>query len=192
MTDAQRIAQQELETLAAIESGAVRRNRPGIPKEEAPPPAEVPPVANQESQASAKFRYELLASGMSVQEAENTVAEMEGRPPREMPTNLLKVVASNGLPPFDIATTAPAGLAGPFSIEKTLGYDPPPTPPVEPIEMTDEEWAAARLRVRRARNRVAEAKAAVAAATEELEAAETELEAAKRDVAAGAAYLTNL
>lgn len=192
MTDAQRIAQQELETLAAIESGAVRKNTPGIPKEEAPPAAVDPPVANQESGASWKLRHELLASGMTAQEAENVVAETEGRQPREMPSNAPKIVASNGLPPFGDATTAPTGLAGPFSIERALGYDPPPAPKVEPVEMTDEEWAAARLRVRRARNRVAEAETAVAAATEELEAAESELEAAKRDVAAGAAYLTSL
>jgi hypothetical protein len=185
MTDAQRIAQQELETLAAIESGAVRTNTPGVPKEEAPPPADVPPIANQESQASAKFRHELLTSGMSPQEAENTVAEMEGRSPREMPAPKLALVAS------DVAPQGLGDMAGLkyFAIDRSTPQTPPP---VEPIEMTDEEWLAARQRVTKAKARVAAADEAVSAATAELEEALSVLEAAKRAVAAGAAYLTKL
>jgi len=177
MTDAQRAAQQEKEALAAIESGSIRRNSAPDPETVVapPPPSEV--IGFQESQAAAKFRAELLATKMSAQEAEDLVAEMEGRAPRVMP-------AAKTVEPPEV------GLADKWE-RAVVAIASAPTP-VDPVEMSDEEWAAARRRVTDARARVSSAQDAVTAATAELDAAIGELEAAKRDVAAGAAFLTSL
>lgn len=186
MTDAQRAAEQEKEALAAIESGSIRRNSAPDPDTVVAPPPPSEPAPAMENVASAKMRMQLLSSGMTAQEAEDAVAEFEGRPPRVMPAALSLVPVEA---PASLDSIMPWVPFAPITTETKLFKA---VPPVDPVEMSDEEWAAARRRVTDARVRVSAAQEAVTAATAELNSAIGELEEAKRAVAAGAAFLTSL
>lgn len=200
MTDEQRAAEQEEASLRAAE-----RNRMGLlatfveASQAEPQQARMarPQLIADEGVGFRANRAQLRREGMTDYEIDCLTAEMTGQPMPE--------------PPPEPATTSKAQVAAelarmPCPKFEAFGGDEcdycslprsahaavveRAAPPVVPIEMTDDELAAAVKAVRAAKFRCEMAATALQAATAEQIAALDELDAAKARVAGGVAFLT--
>ena len=151
-------------------------------------------------------RRVLKQSGMDEWEIDCVIAEQIGEPPPPMPpgrTNapLIEVgsMADGTAASVPAEVLSPAGQQSLKSIAaEAVANLPPgaldrtfiPPPYIEPVEMSDEEMAAAIARVRAAKHNVATTSELLAEVEQALADARAELVAAQREVAAGAAWLT--
>jgi len=165
MSDAARAAEQERETLAGLSEMAALRTAAGPSMPTAPTTIAGLPIPPDLGRRRAEWK----ASGMTNEEIEDMTAELTGQP---------------------VPVRAPKPPALMDERELTEAINRVAVAPPLPIEMTDDELAAAVRAVREAKARVLAAADALQKATAEQTAALDAYEAAKRLVAAGMAALT--
>ena len=166
MSDAARAAEQERETLAGLSEMAALRTAAGPSMPTAPTTIAGLPIPPDLGRRRAEWK----ASGMTNEEIEDMTAELTGQPVQRRAPKPVVYLNEREWTGGGVARAEP--------------------PPIEPIEMTDDELAAAVRAVREAKARVLAAADALQKATAEQTAALDAYEAAKRLVAAGMAALT--